>query len=400
LKKELNMSSGTVPPLSSSAHRCLGEICGDAPRRSTNVRALAAFAQNAGCPLANLAFAAGVDLDRLLVGTHFQTPFGQSPFAFQRGLTFEASLRKNGYAATLDLLRAALNDPLSSPVVVSLRDQHSKDRAGMMLRWQDTRELLRRIVGRDPGAPNLIDGAVLRGEVGGLEAFFEADALAARARGAIRVAEVKSFPKVDGRVDADKLGTALDQVGIYLLLLRRIVAELGGDPAALVSDEGLLITPRNVGLQPTLSVKGVGPRIARAEQVLAAVPRVADVIAAAPLGRSFGPVADRTAEEPRRLHALEVLADEVGTAYKPGCLASCGNARFCRSRARCKSEPALLGSTAARLMPGITTLSRAEELSRGLSPTGAEAPAAALLAGAGRLYDEAAGATGGTATAV
>jgi hypothetical protein len=150
-------------------------------------------------------------------------------------------------------------------------------------------------------------------------------------------------------------------------------------------------------LRPALSVKAVGPRVIRAEQVLAAVPRAADVIAAAPAGCSFSPIADRNADESRRLHALEVLADEVGTAYKPDCLANCGNARFCRSQARCKGEPALLGSVAVRLLPGVATLGRAEELSRGVAPTAAEAPAAALLAGAGRLYDEVAGAT---ATAV
>jgi hypothetical protein len=389
--------SSHMPSLSPGARRRLEEIRGNAPRPSTSVRTLAAFAHHTDCPMANLAFAAGVDLERLLVGTRFQPSFGQSPFAFQRGLAFEESLRRNDYAATLDLLRTALGDPLPSPIVVNMRNRHPKNHAGMALRWQDTRQLLDRMIRRDPGAPNLIDGAVLRGEVGGLEAFFEADALAARALGAIRVAEVKSFPKVDGRVDADKLGAAVDQVAIYLLLLRRIVAELGGDPEALVSVEAMLITPLNVGLRPTLSVKAVGPRVVRAEKVLAAVPRAADVIAAAPAGRSFGPIADRNADESRRLHSLEVLADEVGTMYRPDCLANCGNARFCRSQARCKGEPALLGSVAIRLLPGVATLGRAEELSRGVAPTAAEAPAAALLAGAGRLYDEVAGAS---ATAV
>jgi hypothetical protein len=375
----------------------LNEIRGGAAERSPNVRVLAAYAQNTDCALAGLAFAARVNLDRLLRGTRFQAPFGQSPFAFQRGHAFEERLRANGYEATLDLLRAELKDPLAPPLTENLRGKHPATRAGMLLRQRDTRALLELILKGDPAAPHLIDGAGLRGSVGGLDAFFEADALAARAGGQIRVAEVKSFPKVDERVDADKLGAALDQVAIYILLTREEVARLGADPLRWVSDVALLITPRNVGMQPTLSVKEVAPRVARAEKLLAGVPRVKDVIASIPSGLSFGPAADAKAEEPRRLAALHVLADQVGTAYKPGCLSTCGNARFCRERSFCSGAPDRLGPAAARVLPGILSLDRAEELARGASPAGPEAPAAALLAAAGRLYDDAAPTAGSAA---
>jgi hypothetical protein len=366
----------------------LGEIRGGAAERSPNVRVLAAYAQNADCALAGLAFAARVNLDTLLKGTRYQLPFGQSPFAFQRGRAFEESLRANNYKTALDLLRAELQDPMHPARVVNLREKHPATRAGMRLRLQETQALLERIVKGDPAAPHLIDGAVLCGSVGGLEAFFEADALAARAGGEIRVAEVKSFPKVDERVDADKLGAALDQVAIYMLLTREAVARFGVDPLGWVSDLALLITPRNVGMQPTLSIKGVGLRIARAEKLLAGVPRVEDVLSTIPGGLSFGPVADAKAEEARRLTALHVLADTVGTAYKPGCLSTCGNARFCRERSFCSGSPDLLGTAAKRVLPEILSLDRAEELTRGVAPTALEAPAASLLATAGRLYDD------------
>jgi hypothetical protein len=48
------------------------------------------------------------------------------------------------------------------------------------------------------------------------------------------------------------------------------------------------------------------------------------------------------------------------------------------------------GTAALRLLPEIQTLDRAEELTHGAAPTTAEAPAAALLERAGRLYDQAA----------
>ncbi len=51
-------------------------------------------------------------------------------------------------------------------------------------------------------------------------------------------------------------------------------------------------------------------------------------------------------------------------------------------------------------MPGISSLARAEELTRGTTPTPEEKPAADLLAIAGRLYDRLSGpaplATAGT----
>src|SRR5262245_33944429 len=83
----------------------LEEIRGGAPRRSPTVRVLAAHAQHTDCHLAALGFAAGVDFDRLLEGTRFKAPFGQSPFALFRGLAFEKRLRDNDYAALRELLR-------------------------------------------------------------------------------------------------------------------------------------------------------------------------------------------------------------------------------------------------------------------------------------------------------
>jgi hypothetical protein len=382
------MSSRASGNLPAAVERRLEEIRGAAPRRSPTVRALAAYAQHTDCALATVAFAAGVNLDQLLKGTRLRPPFGQSPFAFQRGRMFEDRLRAGNYAPALALLREALKDPLPAPRIENLRDRHPKTREGMLLRLRDTRALLGLMVKGDPGAPHLIDGAVLRASVGGVEAYYEADALAACTGGQVYAGEIKSFPKVDDRVDADKLGAALDQAAFYILLTREEVDRLGGDGARLVSEVALLITPKNVGMQPTLSLKAVGPRIARAGKLLAGVPAVEDVVASVPAGLSFGPVADPGAEERRRLDALAGLADRIGTAYKPECLASCGNARFCRERAFCSGLPRLLGLGVERVMPGVATLGRAAELSRGAAVNAAEEkPAAELLARAGRLYD-------------
>lgn len=378
-------------PLTAAVERRLDEIRGLQKRRSPSVQALAAFSQTTDCRLATLGFAAGVDFDRLLAGTRFRTPFAQSPFAIQRGLMFEQSLRANGHEAALNLLRTPLGLPATAGQVTNLREGFPPGPGKMAARAKATRDLLVRILANDPAAPHLIDGAVLTGTVGGRTAFFEADALAARAVSRLlRVAEVKSFPRVDDRLDPDQFGTALDQIAVYVMLLRDAIAALGGDPDRLVSDRGLLITPRNVGLTPTLTEAGVAPRVTRIRRVFASVPSAADVVAAAPAGLSFAPVADTAADENKRIDELHRLADAVGTAYAPSCLSACGNARFCRGRAVGAGSPCVSGTAASRLLPEILTLGRAESLTRGASPTAIEAPAAALLARAGRLIDEAA----------
>jgi hypothetical protein len=378
-------------PLSAGVEHRLNEIRGAGPRRSPSVRALAAFAQNTDCRLATLGFAAGVDFDRLLKGTRFQPAFGQSPFAFARGLSFEKMLRDNDYALTRDLLRGPLGLPGTRARVVNLREGFPPGPGRMPARVNATANLIRLILHGDLTAPHLIDGAVVSGLVGGIDAYFEADSLAARdAGGEIRIAEVKSFPKVDDRVDPDQLGSALDQSAVYVLLTRDAVAALGGDPDKLVSDRVMLITPRNVGLTPTLSEQRVTARVSRIRRVLTAVPSAADVAAATPADISFEVVGEQTVDEQRRLDNLHDIADRVGTAYTPGCLATCGSSRFCRARAVAAGSPCVAGTATTRLLPEVLTLGRAESLTRGAAPTLAEAPAATLLKRAGRLIDEAA----------
>jgi len=121
---------------------------------------------------------------------------------------------------------------------VNLRAAYAPNRNGMRLRAHETRTLLREIVRHSAAAPNVIDGAVLEAEIGGIRAHFEADSLATRGGGAIYTGEIKSFPVVDGRADPEKLGAALNQSAIYTLLNMRTVEAVGGN-RAIVSPEAL-----------------------------------------------------------------------------------------------------------------------------------------------------------------
>jgi hypothetical protein len=365
----------------------LDAIRGGAAHRSPSVRALAAYANNVECNLATLGFTARVDFDRLLKATPFEATFGQSPFAFARGLTFERMLAEQGYRATLELLRDRMGFSVNDARVVNVREMHTDASDRMQLRARETRVLIARILANDPNAPNLIDGAVLETLIGGIPARFEADAVATRFGGLIHAGEVKSFPVVDGRADSDKLGKTLDQVSIYILLAKRLVGELGADPE-LVSTKAMLITPMNVSMTPTLTQQDVTRRVQRADRLLSSVPDAASIVDGLPEGLSFGAV-DRTAEPDRRIDALHELADRVGTCYQASCFSNCGNSRFCRDREFRNASPSLAGADAVRLLPGIESLRRAADLVEGARPTPAEKPAAEQLVRAGRLYDAA-----------
>jgi hypothetical protein len=267
----------------------------------------------------------------------------------------------------------------------NLRDGFPRNRAGMVLRANETRALIGQILRGDRDAPNLIDGAVLTAEIGGTRAFFEADALAARFDGPIHAGEVKSFPVVDGRPEPDKLGAALDQVAVYILLTQAVVESLGGDPDAAVSTTAMLIAPRNVGLIPTLEVQNVSSRVRRVDRLLRQSLPVVELASGLPAG-IFGEIADTSKESGRRLEVLDELVDRVGNKLTSGCLSTCGLARYCRARAVAAGSPAIGGEQLSRLLPAVRSLPRAAELAAGAPPTPAEAPAAAQLARAGRLY--------------
>lgn len=363
----------------------LAEIRGTAKRRSPNVRVLAAYAGLSECKLASLGFAARVDFDSMLEGTRYEAQFGQSPFAFQRGNLFEHLLRKDDYAATREVLRGLNGFAADTAKVVNLR-KPSFTADAMSERAQATKEQLALIVKGTKHAPGLIDGAVFETWIGGLPARFEADAVAARGDGLIHAGEVKSFPVVDGRGDPDKIGSALDQVAVYILLMKQVIAELGGDPES-VSDEALLITPRNVSLRPTLSRMSVHRKVRRIKRLLETVPSSAELVDTLPTGLGFAPVADTKADEGTRIEALRKIAVRTGTAYGPGCMSSCGNARFCRAEAFSASKPCLVGPQAVRQLIGIESLTRAADLADGARASTSEQPAADPLARATRLHD-------------
>jgi hypothetical protein len=354
-----------------------------------SVRRLAAFADVHGCPTAAVAFAARVDTNRVLAGTSLEMPFGQSPFAIGRGMAFEALLRRHGHAELRRVLTEGLGVDFAHAGIENLREGYQPNQTGLKLRASVTRTRMAEITST-PADPVVLDGAVLRAEVGGLPAFFEADEMAIGVGGEIVVGENKSWPVVDGRpTDEEALGSALDQAATYVLLGRRTLDDAGIDPGR-VSTEAVLVTPRNTGLTAALHRQNVDGRVRRIERLLAAVPQVSDIAASVPSNVTFAVAADTSLPEEQRIDAFFETSDRLGRVYEPpSCLSSCGFAWACRQCAFSAGDPAVAGGLVARALPGVVNLTRVAELSHGAPASAVETSVAAPIARAGRLYDEA-----------
>lgn len=228
------MSGQQQRQLGGGAGTVLDRVRGRAPSLQANVRRLAAFANVHSCPTAAVAFAARVDTNKVLVGTSMEMPYGQSPFAIGRGVAFEALLRRHGHAELRRVLTDGLGTDFSFAAIENLREGFPPNRTGLSMRAQVTSTRMAEIAAA-PQEPVVLDGAVLRADIGGLPGFFEADEMAIGVGGQIIVGENKSWPVVDGRpTDEDALGAALDQAATYVLMGLAHAGAVGRRPGVLV----------------------------------------------------------------------------------------------------------------------------------------------------------------------
>jgi hypothetical protein len=362
---------------------------GGAPTAGNNSREVAKYVATGQCPTRGLCLAAGVSTDRLLRGTRYEVPFGQSPFAIQRGRKVEEVARaKDAEAIRLRAEAEFGSFPRWGVVDISTFYKKPNWDVGVL----STYEVVAQVLAEDASAPSLIFGAAFAYELKRRKQHYEADVLLVTPRGVIHVVEIKSFPKVAGQADGKMLGEAVAQASIYLLALRELVSRLGGDPSQRVSDEVLVFTPENFRLRLTSTKKNVARRARYTEEALRLMPSVSEFERDVPRGFTFGEVADCGREESERVAPLERVACVVGTTFGPECLGNCGLFRFCRERQYRDRKLAALGPEVTNLLPGVETWDEALELSEGrdagLPPN--LRVIADRLARARRLIDEAA----------
>ncbi|UWE08297.1 hypothetical protein [Actinacidiphila bryophytorum] len=332
----------------------------DTPPRPLDARALAALAANPGCRRRALLDAAGVDKGAVAETLGAPARFGQSRFAFSRGHAFEARVKADGCAELLRLLGA---DGAHAEVP-------DLAAAGPEGRAARTRLALDQAA---PGAWTLLDHPLLTLDVAGSTVFLEPDAVAVAPDGVWTVAEIKSFPILDGGADAMKVGAAARQAAVYVLALDALA------PGRARTDV-LLVCPKDFSNLPTAEWVDVRKQLAVTRRQLARLTRIEEIASGLPEGTCFDPGAPR--------EALTAAVDSVPAAYAPECLADCELAYHCRDRSRAADSVDALGRGLRSDLGALTTVGSVLAASAAPFAAGAD-PAVTALRRAARLRAEA-----------
>ncbi|MGC9670616.1 hypothetical protein ACNTMW_29235 [Planosporangium sp. 12N6] len=359
----------------------LESLRGAAVPKNHNARTIAALTANPGCSRRAVMDAAGIDKERMAAHVGFPGRFGQSQFAITRGNAFEAQLKANGCAELLALLRKVLG--LSIPEA-SYDDLESVEQVDA--RAARSRQLLTRAASGEEEAGTLFDHPLLRLEVGGRWVYLEPDLIALQYGGKFYVVEIKSFAVIDGQADGTKVSAAATQAAVYVLALRRLLAEAGHDPE-LVSHDVVLVCPENFSNRPTGTLVDVRKKLLVLERQLARMRRVDTILETVAPDLTFDLAVD-DAGVPRR--PVAELVDGLGqldARYSPECLAHCELSFFCRHEAR--GTTTTLGKSVREELGGVSSVDLALSLASGeVEPTEEQAEAAAMLRFAARLRAE------------
>ncbi|WP_018657039.1 hypothetical protein [Actinomadura flavalba] len=355
----------------------LRRLRGDAPARNHDARTIAALTANPGCSRRGLLDAAGVDKQAVADHLGFAPRFGQSQFAITRGNSFEAQVKADGCAALLALLRGDLG--LDVPAVTSA--DLAPRGEGRAARHAETRRALGRALSVGGGA--LLDHPMLVLDIAGRPAYLEPDVLALQLAGRLHVVEIKSFAVVDGQAEPEQVAAAARQAAVYVLALRRLVAELGHDPQRVAHDV-FLVCPQNFSNRPVATPLDVRPQLAVLERQLTRLTRVDAILGELPDELSFA-LDDALPESVRAVEAR----------YAPECLSSCEMAFFCREEARACGATGSLGRALRDDLGGVESVEAALALAAGAADVPPElAETAERLRLAARLRGEALGTAG------
>ncbi len=368
----------------------LDRLRGSAAPRAHNARTISALASNPGCARRAVMDAAGVDKQRVAAHVGHPAPFGQSQFAITRGNAFEAQVKAGGCAQLLRLLRERLRLPIPEVSYANLDDVAGD--TSNKVRHARTRALLARAAASGQDAGTLFDHPLLRLRAGGRAVYLEPDLIAFQLRGRFHVVEIKSFAVIDGQADGGKVAAAVIQSAVYVLALRDLLAELGTGPEA-VSDEVVLVCPKDFSNEPTAALLDVRKQLTVLRRQLARLDRIEDLLAQIPQAVTFDLEPDAAGVPRRDRRALELAIGAVPARYTPECLETCEMCRFCREEAA--GSTAALGRATRDDLGGIDDIGTVLELARGsVPPADHQAEAAAAIRAAARMRGEILGATG------
>jgi hypothetical protein len=359
----------------------LDALRGTTPQQPHDARAIAALAANPGCSRRALMDGAGIDKDAAARHLGFPAPFGQSPFAITRGNLFEALVKADGCAELLRMLREVLGLPIAEV------GYHDVENVGAHLRHAHTRALFdRAATGQDGGT--LYDHPLLSLDIAGHTAYLEPDVVAFQIGGRFHIVEVKSFAVIDGQADPSAVAGAARQAAVYVLALRRMLAELGHDPLR-VAHEVVLVCPENFANRPVATLVDVRRQLAVLERQLARMTDLDRLLDALPEGVTFDLLPDDDGRPARPAAELAGALRSASARYAPDCLSTCDLCFFCRDEARQEGASDLLGRQVRDELGGVASAAEALGLADGTrAPAEGQEEIARLLRTAERLRRE------------
>jgi hypothetical protein len=378
-------------PANAESSSALAAFRGEMPSAPFDARRIASGLEQPGCTRRRLLDTIAAPLDRIasLLGC---AEAGQSPFAIGRGIAFENKVFENQIELLADLMRSHFGYEVDELTAVDLSVKEIRKafgRADNKLRVAETLKHLTKMLPTLKPSGCLLRHAMFRMVAGGIDAYLEADAVCFCLGGQLHVAELKSFPAIDGVADPEKVAAALLQTAVYVAALQDTVASLGYDRSA-VSTRILLVLPENFTLKPTGFVRDIGPIVRRLRRRLRGLPTGSMLARAVPpavcLPRLPAAGADPEVRN-RAAQELSVAISAVDCRFGDGC-GSCPLFRYCRDEARRLGTVAAAGSAVAEICGDVHSIDTALQLAeaRRRPSAAAESAVATQLGRAAAVY--------------
>ncbi|MEU1004404.1 hypothetical protein [Streptomyces tibetensis] len=355
----------------------LDALRGPVPAKGHDARTLAALTTNPGCSRRALLDAAGVDKDAIAVHLGKPRPLAKSSLALRSGAIFEQQVKADGGAELLRLLREVLDLPLPEAAHTDLAAVGTQD-ASLQVRHAYTRTAVLEAIRSTGPARTLLDHPILQLTVAGHPVYLEPDVVAFQVDGVFHIIEIKSFAVLDGQANPAKVAAAVTQAAAYILALRELLENEGIDKNT-VSDDVILVTPRNFSRRPTASLVDARKKVAALTRQLSRLTRIEPLLDALPPGTTFNLAPDQDDRPTRDPKALTVALQTTRARYTPACRHFCDLAYFCRSEARDEGSIDVLGTGVRDDLGGIDHITTALRLADG---TRAPAPDQTDLAAA------------------
>lgn len=356
----------------------LDALRGPIPAKGHDARTLAALTTNPGCSRRALLDAAGVDKDAIAVHLGKPRPLAKSSLALRSGAIFEQQVKADGGAELVRLLREVLGLPLPEAAHTDLANVGTQD-ASPQVRHAYTRTAILEAVRSTGPIRTLLDHPILQLTVAGHPVYLEPDVVAFQIDGVFHIIEIKSFAVIDGQADPAKVAAAVTQAAAYILALRELLEKEGIDRDR-VSNDVILVMPRNFGRRPTASKVNAQKKVSALTRQLNRLTRVESLLDALPPRTTFDLALDQYKRPTRDPKELTAALQATTTRYTPACRHFCDLAYVCRSEARDEGLIDVLGSDIRDDLGGVDHISTALRLADGTrTPAADQADLAAAL---------------------